>query len=214
MRPFVRDAHMDVIIMEASAGLLSGDMLDAEYRFGDSSDVSVYTQGYEKVFNTGEGHAARRLRLSVGQEACVRFLPQLVIPFTGSDFRSKMEVSLARNCRFACAEVFTCGRTGRGERFQLRRLEVRMRIMVDGRPAFAEHTRIEPAQVNYTGLGHTVRLWSGVGRTPADCSASGGCTTGWGLVCASRAVRGVCPGAGRKWRFGLSFFSVAVHANR
>ncbi|MDR3766475.1 MAG: urease accessory protein UreD, partial [Butyricicoccus sp.] len=144
MRPFVRGDRTDLMVMAASAGLLAGDTLDAEYRFADGSNAAVYTQGYEKVFNTGEGHVERRIRLQVGENARVRFLPQPVIPFAGSDLRSQTQIALAGSCRFAYAEIMACGRAGRGEQFQLRRLDSRLQVTVDGRMAFAEHTRLEP----------------------------------------------------------------------
>lgn len=200
MRPFLRGGCANVMVMAASAGLLAGDTLDAEYRFEDGSNVAVYTQGYEKVFNTGEGHVTRHTRLSVGEGAHVRFLPQPVIPFAGSDLRSETQVELAKNCRFAYAEIVACGRTGRGERFQLRRLDSRLQVAVDGRLAFAEHTRLEPSCMDHTGLGQWQGMthqgllyvygpaWEGrVLEAARQTKALPG-----GLVGASRAVCGVC----------------------
>lgn len=200
MRPFMRGNCAHVTVMAASAGLLAGDTLEAEYRFGAGSCAAVGTQGYEKVFDTGEGHVMRHTRLSVGGGAHVRFLPQPIIPFAGSDLRSETRVELAEDCRFAYGEIVACGRTGRGEQFRMRRLDSRLQVAVDGRLAFAEHTRLEPMRMDYTGLGQwqgmthqgllyvygpewEERVLEAVRRTQALPG---------GLIGASRAVRGVC----------------------
>lgn len=200
MRPFIRGDRADIMVMAASAGLLAGDTLEAEYRFESGSNAAVYTQGYEKVFNTGEGHVSRHIRLQVDQGAYVRFLPQPIIPFAGSDLRSQTQVSLAQDCRFAYAEIVACGRAGRGEKFQMRRLDSRLQVTIDGRLAFADHTRLQPAYIDHTGLGqwqsmtHQGLLYAygpaweeRVLKAARRADALPG-----GLVGASRAVRGVC----------------------
>lgn len=73
--------------------------------------------------------------------------------FAGSDYRGSMTVNLQKNSRFLCADVFTCGRTGCGERFAMRRFENRLRVTLDNRPVFAEHTLVQPERHGYTGLG-------------------------------------------------------------
>lgn len=76
MRPLYNGGHTDLILMAASAGLLAGDSINAQYTFGDDSDVSIRTQGFEKVFNTGDGQARRHISIEVGENArvCVRAL--------------------------------------------------------------------------------------------------------------------------------------------
>lgn len=200
MRPFIRGDRADIMVMAASAGLLAGDTLDAEYCFADGSNAAVYTQGYEKVFNTGEGHVLRHIRLHVGENARVRFLPQPLIPFAGSDLRNQTQVSLAQGCRFAYAEIVACGRAGRGEKFQMRRLDSRLQVTVDGRLAFAEHTRLEPMRIDHTGLGQWQHMthqgllyaygpdWE---ERVLEATRRSDALPG-GLIGASRTVQGVC----------------------
>lgn len=96
MRPLYNGRHTDLILMAASAGLLAGDSIDAQYTFGDDSDVSIRAQGFEKVFNTGNGQACRKIAVEAGENARVCFLPQPVIPFAGSDYRGSMTVDLQK----------------------------------------------------------------------------------------------------------------------
>ena len=49
--------------------------------------------------------------MRVGEQAGFRFHPQPTIPFAGSAYESRMEVSLADSTsRFQMSEIFTCGR--------------------------------------------------------------------------------------------------------
>lgn len=200
MRPLYSGGHTDLILMAASAGLLAGDSIDAEYTFGDGSDAAVRTQGFEKVFNTGDGQACRKTVIEVGADARVCFLPQPVIPFAGSDYRGSMTVDLKKSSRFLCADVFTCGRTGCGERFAMRRFENRLCVMLDGRPVFAEHTLVQPGRHGYTGLGqwqhftHQGVLYAYAPGKEDEILAFArqGNALPEGMTGASRAVQGVC----------------------
>lgn len=200
MRPLYCGEHTDLILMAASAGLLEGDHVQAEYRFGDGSDVTVRTQGFEKVFNTGAGQAAREIFIAVGADARACFLPHPVIPFAGSDYRGSMTVDLEKSSRFLCADVFTCGRTGCGERFAMRRFENRLRVMLDGRPVFAEHTLVQPGRRGYAGLGqwqdfiHQGVLYAYAPGKEDEILALARQENALpeGMAGASRAVQGVC----------------------
>lgn len=208
MRPFIRGDRADIMVMAASAGLLAGDTLEAEYRFESGSNAAVYTQGYEKVFNTGEGHVSRHIRLQVDQGAYVRFLPQPIIPFAGSDLRSQTQVSLAQDCRFAYAEIVACGRAGRGEKFQMRRLDSRLQVTIDGRLAFADHTRPacvyrsyrSGAMAEHDPSGAAVCLWASMGGACAESSASGRRIAGRPCRREPDCAGCVHPCAGNKWR--------------
>lgn len=179
MRPLYSGGHTDLILMAASAGLLAGDSINAQYTFGNGSDVSIRTQGFEKVFNTGDGQARRHISIEAGENARVCFLPQPVIPFAGSDYR---------------------GRTGCGERFAMRRFENRLCVTLDGKPVFAEHTLVQPQVRGYAGLGqwqdftHQGVLYvyaPGKEEEILDFARQKD-TLSDGIVGASRAVQGVC----------------------
>ena len=162
--------------------------------------MSIRTQGFEKVFNTGKGQARRHISIEAGENARVCFLPQPVIPFAGSDYRGSMTVNLQKSSRFLCADVFTCGRIGCGERFAMRRFENRLCITLDGKPVFAEHTLVQPETRGYTGLGqwqgftHQGVLYTYAPGKEDEILAFARQKDGLpdGIVGASRAVQGVC----------------------
>lgn len=153
MHPFSHGSGIEIMVMMASAGLLGGDRLDTKYYLKSGSDVCIGTQGYEKVFNTEDSCAQKEITLVSEADTRVCFLPHPVIPFQGSDYRSAVHVQLCASSTFFYGDVFTCGRTGMGEFFRMKRLESKLDIKVEGKLVFADHTCICPDQMQYTGMG-------------------------------------------------------------
>lgn len=204
MRPFQRGTGLDIMVMMASAGLLGGDRLEARYHLKEGSDVHIGTQGYEKVFNTENACAQKEMTLTAEADTRVCFLPYPVIPFQGSDYHSAMHVELDASSTFFYGDVFTCGRTGMGEYFQMKCLESKLDVRVDGKLVFADHMRICPSQMNYTGLGqwqdftHNGLFYAYLPNAQKETEflqkarVLAGQMLPHGLAGASRARRGVC----------------------
>lgn len=153
MSPFKEGRHMDVMQMSASAGLLDGDCFQGEFVFGANSDVTYLSQSYEKVFRTKNRQAVKKIDMQVDSGAKVKYLPYPVIPFGGSDFLSETTVHMKENITFLYGDIFTCGRTGMGEYFQMKRYESTTKIYIENRLVFADHTLIFPEKFHYNTLG-------------------------------------------------------------
>ena len=52
MSPFVKGKHIDIMQMCASEGLLGMDEVSMEILIGQDSDITYFSQSYEKVFDT------------------------------------------------------------------------------------------------------------------------------------------------------------------
>lgn len=153
MSPFMKGAHMDVIQMSSSAGLLSGDSLEAEFDFGAYSDVSYYSQSYEKVFDTKDDKAGKRIKIKVGSQANVRYMPYPVIPFVNSRYFADNVIQLEKDCSFMYCDIFTCGRTGMGEYYRMKWYESRTQVYVGNQLDYVDHTLIVPERFRYDTLG-------------------------------------------------------------
>lgn len=111
-----------------------------------------------------------------------------------------MTVGLEKSSRFLCADVFTCGRTGCGERFAMRRFENRLCVTLDGKPVFAEHTLVQPQARGYAGLGQwqgfthqgVLYIYAPGKEEEILAFARQKDILSDGIVGASRAVQGVC----------------------
>lgn len=153
MSPFYSGQEMEVMQMSATAGMLGGDEFHGEYLFGEGSCVSYTSQSYEKIFHT-KGKRARRIQnIRAEKNAAVRFMPYPVIPFANSDYECETTVHLDETASFAYCDIFTCGRTGMGEYFQMKRYQSRTKVYVGNVPAFADHTLIDPERFCYNTMG-------------------------------------------------------------
>ncbi|OZG57647.1 urease accessory protein [Bifidobacterium tissieri] len=141
MSPFVRGRHADFIVMLASPGFLKGDEAHIECTFGTGTDSTITTQSYEKVLNTADGSASRTIDLTACGDAKAVFLPFPVIPFAGSTFANVSTARISPESTFVYADVVTCGRVGRGERWMMNRFSNRLRVSVDESLASEDYRR-------------------------------------------------------------------------
>lgn len=153
MSPFEQGRHIDIVVMSASAGMLSGDSFEGDYLFGRDSDVNYTSQSYEKVFCSVEKATTRKNHIIVEENARVVFLPYPVIPFAGSDYKSQTIIRLSEQSSFAYGDIFTCGRAGMGEVFKMKSYQSRTRIYVGNKLAFADYTKIVPELLDYKAMG-------------------------------------------------------------
>lgn len=144
-----------ILQMAASAGLLSGDHFHGEFHFGPGSRVLYGSQSYEKVFRSKGEQTTKELEIRVDENAHVTFLPYPVIPFGGSDFASHTQIRLAEHCSFSYGDIFTCGRTGMGEYYAMKRFRSVTSVSVGDTLIFRDHTLLAPERYRYNTLG----LW-------------------------------------------------------
>lgn len=119
MRPFSRGkGWKEIMIMSVSAGTMEGDRQSWRMEIGSGSKVLVTSQSYEKIHRMKEGFAQRETNIVVESDAVLYYRPQPVIPFAGSDFRSKTKVILnGKKARLIMSDILCSGRVAMGEQF-------------------------------------------------------------------------------------------------
>lgn len=160
MSPFTDGKHIEIMQMSASAGMLSGDVFDLRLQFLENSDVTYVSQSYDKVFQSKGEQTKKNVTIHVGANAKVRYMPYPMIPFSGCDFAADNQVYVDPTATFLYCDVFSCGRTGMGEFFEMKKYQSRTRIYlanelsdVPSELLFADHTLIDPAQFDYGTMG-------------------------------------------------------------
>jgi urease accessory protein len=151
--PHYRAGMAEVILQEVSPGHLPGDRLTAEVQVADGGALVVTGQGATRLYpSTNGGVAEARTSLTV-RGGTLWWLPGPLIPFRDACYEARTNVGLAEGSRFAHLEVITPGRSAMGERFAYQRLDLRLRINVDGRPRFVERTLLDPRERPLTAIG-------------------------------------------------------------
>ncbi|MDR0904663.1 MAG: urease accessory protein UreD [Oscillospiraceae bacterium] len=153
-KPFYRDDHTEVMIMQASAGLLSGDEYNITIDVAEGAEAAVTGQSYAKLFHANGGAGARqRVRIDVGDGASLCWFPSPVIPFAGSRYKSQSDIYLHENARFFLCDILACGRVGKGERFAFESFRSRTAVHVGTKLVFLDNTRLIPNECDTSGTG-------------------------------------------------------------
>lgn len=85
---------MSVMLLTASAGILSGDCQEIRICVKEHAHMELLSQAYEKIHRMEEGFASRKVFICVEDHASLHYMPLPVIPFRDADYRSEMEVEL------------------------------------------------------------------------------------------------------------------------
>lgn len=137
-----------VVLMMASAGILKGDCFDYDIACAPDTKTVLTEQSYNKIFDTGDGGAKKKIHISVGTGASLYYRPCAVIPFAGSSFDGTMTVDLDEKSEFIYTDIFAAGRIGMGEKFAFRHYRNRCSVRVLGRLVWFEHCLYEPEQMD------------------------------------------------------------------
>ncbi|WP_312875016.1 urease accessory protein UreD [Actinomadura litoris] len=141
-----------VMFMSSGGGVLQGD----RYRIGldcvPGTSVHFTTQTATRLYRMEHDYATQTVDLRAGPGSYVEYLPATTIPFGGSRFYQRTDVTLAPDATVVLGEKLMAGRLARGERHAYTAycadLEVRD---PDGRLLFADPVRLVPGERAVTG---------------------------------------------------------------
>lgn len=153
-KPFSNGKMAEIMIMQASAGILEGDCHEMEFKIRSGSRVIITGQSYTKLFRMEKGRAEQRVKITVEKDAFLCYLPCPVIPFKESEFINVNEIYLEEGAHFAMQDVFACGRKAMGEKFQFRKYHSRTTVYENGKPVFADNTRLVPKEHDISTIGY------------------------------------------------------------
>ena len=138
--PTSRDC--EAVLINSSGGLTGGDRLDWSAEVGAGASLTLTTQACEKVYRARDGEATTTVSLTVGEGACLDWLPQETILFNGGALCRRLEADLAAGARLLAAESVVLGRTAMDETVRRGAIRDRWRIRRDGRLVFADDIRL------------------------------------------------------------------------
>lgn len=105
----------EIVFLNTSGGLTGGDRLDYAVTLGDGCRVTATTQTAERVYRAAQGQARLRVRMQVGRDAHLDWLPQETILFHRASAQRRTEITLARGATCLMAETLVLGRAAMGE---------------------------------------------------------------------------------------------------
>jgi urease accessory protein len=136
-----------VHLHNVSGGILSGDSLHLSIEVRALARVQVTSVGATRIYRHRHGCETARLLTSirVGDGAMLEYLPDVVIPFSGSRLSQSMSVSLAANSGFIGWETIAAGRIASGEEFAFESLHSECEVVSGTRPLALERYTLTPS---------------------------------------------------------------------
>lgn len=194
----------EVVFLNTSGGLTSGDRIGFSLGLGDGAKAQATTQTAERAYLALEGPASLTVAMTAGAGANLVWAPQETILFEGSDLERRTEVDLGEGASCLMLEMVVLGRRAMGERPKAARLADRRRVTLRGRPLWVEQLRLDQgalamadgAAVLHGGAAFATLAFLGTGRdaavdavraVPVPQGVTAG-VSGWNGRCLMRAV--------------------------
>ncbi len=133
----------EVVFLNTSGGLTSGDRIGFALDLSAGAKVQATTQTAERAYLAPDGPAELRVTMNAGAGADLAWLPQETILFEGANLKRHTEINLAEGACCLMLEMVVLGRRAMGESPRMARLTDQRRVNVNGRPFWAENLRLD-----------------------------------------------------------------------
>ncbi len=143
MLPRSAPERPEVVFLNTSGGLTSGDRIGFALTLGAGAKAQATTQTAERAYLALQGPAGLTVSMDAGAGADLVWLPQETILFEGSDLERRTEIHLGAGASCLMLECVVLGRRAMGERPRAARLVDRRRVTLCGRPLWVENVALD-----------------------------------------------------------------------
>ena len=135
-------------LVNPSGGLVGGDHLSVEAQLHTRSHVLLTSPSANRVYRSLAEPAVQEIRLSVGPDARLEWLPEVTIPFAGSRFRQSIHVDLAPGATVVLWDAMASGRVAKQERWAFTSVENEICITTPRGGSLVERYRVAPDRLS------------------------------------------------------------------
>ena len=129
-------------MINSSGGMTGGDRIDWDFQVGENAGLTVTTQACERVYKSPSDTAVTEIKLKVGEQAQLSWLPQETIVFDQSALRRTITAELSDGAELLLVEPLLIGRKAMDETIRKAHFSDRWRIHRDGVLVHAEDFRL------------------------------------------------------------------------
>jgi urease accessory protein len=130
------------ILVHPPGGIAGGDSLAIDISLGAGSAALLTTPGAAKWYRSRGPQASQSLRLQLGEDAMLEWLPQESIVFDGARARLECEIHLAARSVFIGWDVLCLGRPAAAEQFLRGCWQQRLQLWRNGERLWLEQARL------------------------------------------------------------------------
>jgi urease accessory protein len=143
-RPFYPEGDVcHVYLLHPPGGIVGGDELTINIDAAESSHALITTPAAGKFYRSDGLCAKQIIKLTIGKEALLEWLPQENIIYEGAHVKSTIQVDLACKGRFMGWEIISLGRPASGEKFDYGVVDLGWKIFNEGRPLLIERLQLD-----------------------------------------------------------------------
>ncbi len=135
-------------LVNPSGGLVAGDHLSVEAQLHAETHVFMTSPSANRVYRSLSEPAVQEVRLSVGADARLEWVPEITIPFAGSRFRQSIHVDLAPGATVVLWDAMASGRVARHERWAFATFEIEIFIQTSRGKSLIERFCVVPDQLS------------------------------------------------------------------
>ena len=129
-------------LLNPSGGLVGGDRLIVHASIGSNAQVLISSPSANRVYRSPSSFSTQTIRISVGNDATLEWLPDLTIPYAGSRFRQQIHVTLAPRATVLLWDGMAAGRVARNERWAFSRYENEIRLVTASGASLVDRFRV------------------------------------------------------------------------
>ena len=134
---------LEAVIVNTGGGMTGGDDFAVEIDVAAEARLVAGTAAAEKIYRSTGPDTAMNVRLSVGANARLAWLPQETILFDRARLKRRIDVDLAEGASLIMAEAVLFGRAAMGEAMREGSWADTWRLRRGGRLVFAENVRLD-----------------------------------------------------------------------
>lgn len=140
-----------VYVLNPTGGILQGDRLEADIRVERGAHGIVTTPSATKLYRA-ERPAESSTRLRVAAGATLEYLPEPIIPYSGSRYVENLSIDVEPGGRLLSWEILAPGRAARGELFDYELLGLRLSAREGGLEILRERAELRPSREKLPSL--------------------------------------------------------------
>ena len=135
-------------LVNPSGGLVAGDHMSVEAQLHAETHVFMTSPSANRVYRSLSEAAVQEVRLSVGADARLEWVPEITIPFAGSRFRQSIHVDLAPGATVVLWDAMASGRVASHERWAFATFENEIFIQTSRGKSLIERFCVVPDQLS------------------------------------------------------------------
>jgi urease accessory protein len=139
---------LEAMIVNTAGGVVGGDRHDIDIGVEQGAVLGITTAAAEKVYRAHGSGSKIQIKLSVGDEARLSWMPQETILFDQARLDRRIDVELAENATLVMAEAVVFGRLAMDETVEQGAFSDRWRVRRGGALIFGETIRLDGAIVH------------------------------------------------------------------